>query len=131
MKVLGQFGYLGWNTAVLLLLDNHFYFVILNRKTSIKYYISRELPIFSDPVDSLTTENLGDFLSKHTYIKVRYESDCEVLLKHSYGENKVFVTIAGKTHKLYIWQRPKTQLYQQWLQETFGDKFIVEGTYKN
>jgi hypothetical protein len=127
MKVLGQFGYLFCNNVVILLFDDHFYFVTLNKKTSIKYSISRELPIFLDPLDKLTPQNFQEFLNKHRYVKVNYNADCTVKLKHSWGENKVIITIAGKEHKLYIWQRPKTKLYQQWLQEAFDDKFTVEG----
>ncbi|MBC5775212.1 hypothetical protein H8S95_14125 [Pontibacter sp. KCTC 32443] len=79
----------------------------------------------------MTLENFENFLKEHTYKKVSYGSDCGILLKHSSWQNKVYVTIAGKTHKLYIWQRHTTKVYQEWLQEAFGEKFIVEGTYRD
>jgi hypothetical protein len=82
--------------GVILLLDECFYIVKLNKKASIKYGISTQLPIFSDPVENLTTTSLDKFLQEHEYVKLDYGCDCKVKIKYSMWSNSIYAEANGR-----------------------------------
>jgi hypothetical protein len=131
MKALGPFEYEFWNYGAILLLDEYFYIVKLNKKASIKFGVSTQLPIFSDPVENLSTSNLDSFLQEHEYVKLDYSCDCKVKIKYSMWKNSIHVEVASKSYKFQIMNRYKSQQYEKWLNESFKKKFSVEGTYSD
>lgn len=129
MKVLGPFEYLFWNYGVILLLDEYFYIVKLNKKVSMKYGFNTQLPIFSNPVENLTTTSLDSFLKEHEYVKLDYTCDCKVEIKYSSWGNSIHVEAGNRGYKFKIMNRYKSQQYQEWLNESFQEKLSIEGTY--
>src|SRR5687768_5188065 len=99
MKALGPFEYEFWNYGVILLLDESFYIVKLNRQASMKFGISTQLPIFANPVENLSPSNLDSFLQEHEYKKLDYSCDCKVKIKYSMWKNSILVEVDGKTYK--------------------------------
>ncbi|GAA4301841.1 hypothetical protein GCM10023183_13260 [Nibribacter koreensis] len=103
----------------------------LSKVASFKYSVHSQEPfLFSNPVEKLKEENLHPFLDLHESVIFNYEDAEKVELKHSWwNKNKLYFTAKGKQYNFGILERGKSHLYEEWLSETFQDKFSVEGTY--
>lgn len=127
MKTIGPFETKNVNLTLLSITDKYLYLISLSLISSLKYYVSLQIPfLFSEHINKIKSETLERLKANYSWTQLDIINEFTIKFANN-NKWKNTITLCGQNinYKLSILERHETDYYLSIIQNYYRDRIII------